>query len=304
MSTPLHIKTITDYHRLVGLPKPAHPLVSVIRFEDIRYDPNQVHNAIINGFYSIALKKTFRAKLRYGQQKVDFDEGVMLFVAPKQLISVEHPVDTEMKHEGWLLLLDADLLGKSALASKIRQYEYFSYHVNEALHLSDKEEATMVTIMKNIKEEYQTPADHFSQEVIIAQLELLLTYAERFYQRQFISRKVTSHHVVSELETLLRSYFESSRLKAEGIPSVTYLADALHLSPNYLSRLLKTLTGQSTKQFIMDKVIELAKEKLSTTGLTMNEIAYALGFDYPQSFSKLFKSKTKMSPMEFRQSFN
>ncbi len=304
MSSPVHIKTITDYHSLVNLPKPEHPLVSVIRFEDIRYTPKQSHDAIVNGFYSIALKKNFRAKLRYGQQKVDFDEGVMLFVAPKQLISVENPVDTEVKHEGWLLLLDPDLLGKSGLASKIRQYEYFSYNVNEALHLSDKEEATIVAIMKNIKEEYQTRADHFSQEVIIAQLELLFTYSERFYQRQFISRKVTSHHVVNELEILLRAYFESDRLQTKGMPSVTDLADALHLSPNYLSHLLKTQTGQSTKQFIIDKVIELAKEKLSTTGLSMNEIAYALGFDYPQSFSKLFKSKTNMSPMEFRQSFN
>jgi AraC-like DNA-binding protein len=237
------------------------------------------------------MKKSFHAKFRYGQQKVDFDEGIMLFVAPMQVISVEPPAQAESSHKGWLLLVDPDLLGKTGLAARIRQYEYFSYNANEALHLSDKEEGMIVGIMKNIMEEYQARTDDFSQDVIIAQLELLFTYAERFYQRQFITRKVSSHHVVNQLEELQHQYFKSDQLQSAGIPSVAYFADALHLSPNYLSRLLKTLTGQSTKQFIIDKVIGLAKEKLSTTELTMNEIAYALGFEHPQSFSKLLKVK-------------
>ncbi len=162
----------------------------------------------------------------------------------------------------------------------------------------------IVGIMQNIAEEYRSRIDNLSQDVIVAQLELLLTYAERFYQRQFITRKAGNHQVISRMEELLNDYFNGDKIQAEGMPPVTYFADALHLSPNYLSRLLTTLTGQSTKQFILDKVIELAKEKLSTTALSMNEIAYALGFEHPQSFSKLFKSKTNLSPLAFRQSFN
>ena len=301
---PVHIKTISDYHRLLSLPKPEHPLVSLNRFEDIHYNMEEPPHAIIHHFYSIALKKSFQAKLKYGQQEVDFDEGVMLFMAPKQVLSIEGPPESLASHTGWLLLVHPDLLWNMHLATKIRQYEYFDYKANEALHLSNSEEQMVVGIMQSIAQEYRARIDNFSQDVIIAQLELLLTYAERFYQRQFITRQAGNHQIITRMEELLNDYFKGDRLSVEGIPSVTYLADALHLSPGYLSRLLKTLTGQSTKQFIIDKVIELAKEQLSTTSLTMNEIAYGLGFEHPQSFNKLFKSKTQVTPLEFRQSFN
>lgn len=303
-SAPLNIKTISEYHRVLGLSKPLHPLVSLVRFEDMPYNPEQAPRAIVHNFYSIALKKSFHARLKYGQQEVDFDEGILLFMAPMQVLSIEGPFETAVSHQGWLLLVHPDLLWNTPLAKKIRQYEYFDYKANEALHVSDAEEQLLISIMQNIAQEYQARIDNFSQDVIIAQLELLFTYSERFYQRQFITRKTSNRQIIGRMEELLNVYFKSDQLQSKGMPTVTCFADALHLSPNYLSRLLKTLTGQSTKDFIIGKVVDLAKEKLSTTDLTMNEIAYTLGFEHPQAFSKLFKSKTNLSPLKFRQSFN
>lgn len=301
--TPVHIKTISEYHRMLSLPKPEHPLVSLTRFEDIACNPEQT-KTIVHNFYSIALKKSFHARLKYGQQEVDFDEGMLLFMAPMQVLTIEGPQEPAASHTGWLLLVHPDLLWNTHLTKKIRQYEYFDYKANEALHLSESEEQMIIGIMQSIAQEYRTRIDNYSQDVMIAQLELLLTYAERFYQRQFITRKANNHQIISRMEELLNDYFKGDKLHLEGMPSVTYFADALHLSPNYLSRLLKTLTGQGTKQFIQDKVIDLAKEKLTTTTLTVNEIAYELGFEHAQSFSKLFKIKTNYSPLAFRQSFN
>jgi len=279
-------------------------LVSLSRFEDIHYNPEQSPKAIVHNFYSIALKKGFNAKLRYGQQEVDFDEGVLLFMAPMQVISAEVAAGVSLNHTGWLLLVHQDLLWNTNLAKKVRQYEYFGYKANEALHLSEAEEQLIVSILHNIEKEYRARIDHHSQDVILAQLDLLFTYADRFYQRQFITRRVSSHSIIDQLEDLLNAYFKSDVLPASGMPSVTYMADALNISPNYLSRLLKTLTGQSTKQFIIEKMVELAKEKLSTTDLSVNEIAYMLGFGHPQTFNKLFKTKTSLSPLQFRHSFN
>lgn len=298
-----HINTIAEYHRFMELPKPEHPLVSVIKFENIKRKPASCPTSIIHNFYSIALKKNFNAKIKYGQQDFDFDEGVMHFMSPKQVLTIQAASEEEFKHSGWLLLIHPDFLWNAPLSKKIKQYEYFSYHVTEALHLSEKEEILVIDIMEKIAQEYHANIDHFSQDVIIAQIELLLTYAERFYQRQFITRKNASHSILSKLDLLLTVYFQDENVANKGIPTVQFIADSLHLSPNYLSRLLQLLTGQSTKQFIHDKIIDLAKEKLSTTDLSVNEIAYDLGFEHPQSFSKLFKIKTNQSPLGFRQSF-
>ena len=199
---------------------------------------------------------------------------------------------------------NASITGIRVVSGTIRQYEFFDYKANEALHVSDNEERMLVGIMQHMMNEARTCVDNYSQTILGAQLELLLSYAERFYQRQFLTRKVSSHEIISRLEELLNKYCKSDKLQQEGIPAVTYFSDALHLSANYLSRLLKTLTGLSTKQYIQEKIIELAKEKLSTTELTINEIAYELGFEHPQSLSKLFKTKTNSSPKAFRQSFN
>lgn len=257
---------------------------------------------VLAHFYSIALKKNFNGKLKYGQQVCDFDEGMAVFMAPGQLLTVE--ADETLRHSGWLLLIHPDFLWHTPLAKTIRQYHFFSYAVHEALHLSDKQEGLMTDLMQRIGQEYHAPIDSFSQRVIVAQLELLLTYSERFYQRQFITRHITHHQLPSRLEDLLTACFGGEALARQAPPTVQAIADQLHVSPHYLSVLLKNLTGQSTQQHIQAKLIAKAKEQLSTTERSVSEIAYALGFGHPQSFSKLFKTKTACSPLAFRNSFN
>lgn len=299
---PHFLKTISEYHQFRGLPSPEHPLISVVNFADIKELRKDEPKSLVHNFYSIALKRTVNTRMKYGQQEYDFDEGVMFFIAPGQLLSIQS--DTVLQHTGWLLLIHPDFLWNTPLAKKIRQYEYFSYSVHEALHLSEKEESIITAMVKNMAQEYHANIDQFSQEVMIAQLELLLTYAERFYHRQFLTRKITNHTMLHRLEQLLSDYFDSEERTSDGLPTVQYIADALSVSPGYLSGMLKVLTGQSTQQHIHDRLIEKAKEKLSATDMSVSEIAYALGFEHPQSFSKLFKTKTHLSPLEFRHSFH
>lgn len=302
---PIRVKTITEYHQLRELPKPEHPLISVVNFESIKHMACDESVSIIHDFYSIALKRNFNGKMKYGQQDYDFDEGILFFISPGQILTIEAEAgNSETTHSGWLLLLHPDFLWNTPLAKKIKQYEYFNYSVHEALHLSEKEEGQLTGLMQNIDQEYRSTIDKFSQDVIIAQLELLLTYAERFYQRQFITRKISNYKLLDRLEGVLNECFTGENLAQQGLPTVQYVAESLNVSPTYLSSLLKTLTGQSTQQHIHDKLIEKAKERLSTTELTVSEVAYELGFEHSQSFSKLFKSKTNFSPLEFRNSFN
>jgi AraC family transcriptional activator of pobA len=300
---PLRIKTISEFHQFRNLPKPEHPLVSVINLQDVNELPAG-EMAMVKDFYSIALKRNFNVKMKYGQQQYDFDEGTMFFMAPGQVLRLEVEKVTALKQSGWMLLFHPDFLWNTPLAKTIKQYEYFDYAVNEALFLSEKEEIIITGIMQNIQQEYHSNIDKFSQDIIIAQLELLLNYCDRFYHRQFITRKIANHQLLDRLESLLADYFKNDALATQGLPTVAYVADALNVSPGYLSGLLKTLTGQSTQQHIHNSLIEKAKEKLSTTALSVSEIAYGLGFEHPQSFSKLFKIKTNLSPLEFRASFN
>ncbi|WP_437373174.1 helix-turn-helix domain-containing protein [Maribacter litoralis] len=300
----LHIKSIAEYHRLMELPKPQHPLVSVVNFEDIKRRNIAINSSITYGFYSIALKQVLNGKLKYGQQEYDFDEGVLAFIAPNQTLRIEVEQGLEYSHTGWLLIFHPDFLWNTALANKIKKYDYFGYELKEALHLSDKEETMLKEIIRNINQEYNSNIDKFSQDVIISQLELLLTYSERFYQRQFITRKKSNHTILEQFEKILNDYFKSEDSSTIGLPTVKSISSSLNLSSNYLSRLLKTLTGKSTQEFIHEKLIQLAKEKLSTTELSVNEIAYGLGFEHPQSFGKLFKKKTELTPLEFRKAFN
>lgn len=299
---PLRIKTISEFHQFRDLPKPEHPLVSVYNFEDLKYLNEDEPKSLMLDFYSIALKRNSNAKMKYGQQEYDFNEGVLMFISPGQVFSIEG--NAELQHTGWSLLIHLDFLWNTSLAKKIKQYEYFGYAVHEALHLSEKEENMLIGIIKNIRQEYQSNIDKFSQDVIIAQIELFLTYAERFYNRQFITRKISNHQILERLENVLEDYFSDDSLVKKGLPTVHYIAENLNVSPNYLSGLLKLHTGQSTQQHIHNKLIEKAKEKLSTTDLSVSEIAFELGFEHQQSFSKLFKTKTNVSPLEFRQSFN
>jgi len=301
---PLRIKSISEYHQVMGLPKPEHPLISVINLETVQREPGNEPVNLVFDFYSISLKRNCNAKFRYGQQRYDFDEGVMFFMSPGQVFGIEVNKDVILKRSGWMLLVHPDFLWNTSLAKTIKQYEYFDYSVHEALFLSDKEETAIISILQSIRQEYQSNIDKFSQDIIIAQLELLLVHADRFYHRQFLTRKITNHKILDRLEELLIDYFNSDDLVNKGLPSVQHIAETLNVSPNYLSDLLKVLTGQSTQQHIHDKLIEKAKEKLSTSDLTVSEIAYELGFEHPQSFSKLFKTKTNFSPLEFRHSFN
>lgn len=302
-TAPLRFRTISEFHQFKGLPSPEHPLVSLIDLSADCRQPEQSMTLTLD-FYSIALKRNFGAKIRYGQQEYDFDEGILFFIAPGQVYRIE-PIDNEgPRQSGWMLLIHPDFLWNTPLAKTIRQYEYFDYSVHQALFLSEKEETVITGIMQQIQQEYHSNIDQFSQQVIIAQLCLLLTYGERFYNRQFLTRSKAGHQVLERLEKILSDYLGSDAHTAKGLPTVQYVADALHMSPTYLSAQLKALTGQSTQQHIHEKLIEKAKEKLSTTNLSVSEIAYELGFEHPQSFSKLFRSKTQLSPQAFRQSFN
>jgi len=301
----MHInKSISDYHRLAGLPKPEHPLVSLVDYSKVNYQTTDEEITMVSSHYSIAMKRGLSGKFRYGQQQYDFDEGLMSCVAPGQVISVKVHKDPAPRPTGWILLVHPDFLWKTALAKNIKQYEFFGYHIHEALFLSEKEEKSIMGIMKSIQEEYHSSIDKFSQNIVVAQIEVLLNYAERFYQRQFITRKITNHEILGRLETILDDHFKKDNMMDGGFPTVQHVADQLNVSPNYLSSLLKSLTGQNTQQHIHEKLIEKAKEKLSTTQLSVSEIAYGLGFEHAQSFSRLFKSKTKVSPLTFRESFN
>lgn len=299
---PFRIKSIAEYHALRGFPKPQHPLISIVNIEEAIY----LHDAsLVLDFYSISLKRGLDGKLKYGQQDYNFDDGVMFFIAPNQVFRVEHSdEEDDKKPTGWMLLIHPDFLWNTSLATNIRQYSFFGYTVNEALWLLDKEETVINSIIENIRNEYHSNIDKFSKQIIIFQIESLLSYANRFYNRQFLTREKVHHQVLEDLERLLINYFNSDDLITKGLPTVQSVAQSLNISPDYLSSMLRALTGQNTQQHIHEKLIEKAKEKLSTTNLSVSEIAYELGFEHLPSFSKLFKSKTNLSPLEFRASFN
>ncbi|QNF32858.1 AraC family transcriptional regulator [Adhaeribacter swui] len=297
---PRRFTSLTDFHRVFGLPKPLHPLGSFIDINDINILRDELTSMFLLDFYKIAYKTNVCGKAKYGQNYYDFGEGGLVFSAPNQLF--ESPPDKAVS--GYILLFHPDFLLSYSLARKIKQYGYFSYAANEALHLSDQEKETILAIFKIIDEELKSRIDDFSHDVIISQLELLLNYCNRFYKRQFITRKAVNNDMLQKLEELLDNYFNHKKTLEQGLPSVQYLASHLNVSPSYLSDMLRALTGQNAQQHIHQKLIEKAKEKLSTTEHTVSEIAYALGFEHPQSFSKLFKTKTQLSPLEFRQSFN
>ncbi|PST83623.1 AraC family transcriptional regulator [Pedobacter yulinensis] len=304
MADTIRFRTLHDLHRYYGLPKPEHPLISLIDYSKVTYPADISDLKWMQDFYMFALKRNVQAKFNYGQQPYDFDSGVLSFFAPQQLLRVEIDPGINICQSGWLLLLHPDFLWNTPLAGQIRSYDFFQYKVNEALFLSEKEEAVIAGIFQNIEKEYRSNMDRFSQSLIVNQLEFLLIHADRFYNRQFLTRKISNHQVLHKLEQLLNAYFSDDHLGAQGLPSVQGVADELNISANYLSTLLKVLTGQSTQQFIHDKLIEKAKEKLSATDLSVAEIAYSLGFEHSQSFSKFFKSKTSQTPVEFRSYFN
>lgn len=298
----IEINSISELHRWMGLPKPLYPLISLIKMDEIVRSNHQNDVQFILNFYGLSLKKNLRGKLKYGQNYYDFDEGVLGMTAPQQILSVTNEDNYEVS--GWWLVFHNDFVLNYPLGKTIKDYGFFSYAINEALHLSDKEETMLEGLFKNIEQEYQTSIDQFSQGVMVSQLELLLKYCDRFYNRQFLTRKTAHSDLLSQMEILLNEYLSSDVIIERGLPSVQYFSERLNVSSNYLSDMLKTLTGQSTQQHIHNKIIEHAKLKLTNTNLTVSEIAYQLGFEHPQSFNKLFKNKTNLTPMEFRASFN
>ncbi len=293
--------SLSRVHKVLGLPAPLHPLVSLVNNADGAVQLDRLPKPHVLSFYKIAYKMNFHGKLKYGQQFYDFDEGGMFFVAPNQITGAHEEIGDQ---SGYTLLFHPDFLLGYPLARKISQYGFFSYSVHEALHLSEREKETIISVFQIIEEELKSRIDDFSQDVVISQIELLLNYSNRFYKRQFITRKAVNADLLQRVEEVLDEYFRSEETHTSGLPTVQYLADRLNVTANYLSDMLRAYTGQNAQQHIHFRLVERAKARLSTTRMSVSEIAYELGFEHPQSFSKFFKLKTKLSPVDFRRSFN
>lgn len=300
--------TISQFLQFRGLPPPEHPLIYVLKVETVDRSLIEEPKSWLYDFYAFGLKKVSNArdaKLKYGQQEYDFDNGILSFIAPGQVMSLSLGESVkEIKQSGWMLLLHPDFLWHTPLAKTIRQYDFWDYSVHEALFLSEREEAILIHILQTIQGECGSNIDAFTKSIVVSQIETLLNYADRFYHRQFITREKSNHELLERFEKVLADSFDSADSASKGLPSVSDIAGTLNLSPKYLSSLLKVLTGQNAQQHIHEKLIQKAKEKLSTTNLSVSEIAYELGFEHLQSFSKLFKNKTSQSPLEFRASFH
>lgn len=299
---PHIVQSVTEIHRLLGLPKPRHPLVSFFRFEQMGKRDEETLDLYYAQYYSLAIKKNFNGKIRYGQSFYDFDEGMMSFIGPGQLLG--RSVDTIVPGEGFCLLFHPEFLNASPLAVNIKDYNFFSYELNEALHLSNEEEKLVETLMLQIEREYASTIDVLSQDLMVTQITLLLQYCQRFYNRQFITRKPVNNDLLGRLDHILETYFADGLAVDKGLPSVQFIAGQLNMSPGYLGDMLRAVTGQSTQIHIQNKIIEKTKLLLTTTELSVAEVAYTLGFGRPQSLSKLFKYKTSMSPTEYRNSMH
>jgi AraC family transcriptional activator of pobA len=296
----LVLSTVTDYTRFYGLPAPAHPLLTIIDLAYARTLPRAVGllNPVVQQLYTVALKRGLKGNIYYGHQSYDFSEGVLFFLSPGQVFAVDDTLDTS-EISGWMLVFHPDLLRKYPLGKKIASYGYFSYQVHEALHLSAREESQLAGLLQNMQSEYEQPIDTFSQDMLVSQLDVLLTYANRFYHRQFLTRRTAEADLLTRFEELLTRYF-AQEAGERSLPTVQHFADVLHVSPAYLSDMLRSLTGQNTQQHIHQALIEKAKQLLLTTSLSINETAFKLGFEYPQYFTRLFKSKTGLTPAAFR----
>ncbi|WP_442591798.1 helix-turn-helix domain-containing protein [Pedobacter sp. AW31-3R] len=298
---PVIFNSISELHKALGLPKPLHPLISLVNYGDVTTDTAELEKGMVFNFYKISYKKSFTGKIKYGQNYYDFDEGGLSFFSPHQVIMA---MEDEADYGGYTLLIHPDFIAGHPLGQNMKHYGFFAYSVTEALYLSDKEKKVIIALFDNIGTELDSPIDQMSQEVLISQVELLLKYSKRFYSRQFITRRTASNDLLIRFEALLADYFDSDQPSLTGLPTVVQLAGPLNVSPHYLSDMLRTITGQNTQQHIHQKLIEKSKELLSTSQLTISEIAYKLGFEHPQSFNRTFKKKTNQSPLDFRQSFN
>ncbi|NET35708.1 MAG: AraC family transcriptional regulator [Cyanothece sp. SIO1E1] len=295
----IRLDTISQVHSLLGLARPKHPLITVYR-----HTPQIVANTINLSFsgnlYYIAMKDSIKGSLQYGRNSYDFEEGMMMFLAPNQVYTTPEEVETDNESLGWSILFHPDLIRKSHLGQIIDRFSFFDYDVNEALHLSDREKQTINELVEKIENEIVQNIDRHSQELINVNLESLLKYCKRYYERQFYTRTNWNQDYIIRFEKYIKNYFSSNELSEKGVPTIQQCGEALNMSGHYLSDLLKAETGKSAKEHIHLHLVNKAKSALLNTNQSVSEIAFIMGFEYPQNFSKMFKSKTGLSPTEYR----
>ena len=299
MNKIIKIKSINEVHDFFQLPKPKHPLVSVLPITDEITNFDYGNYSYVFGFYQVSLKIGITGSLTYGRNSYDFQEGTMTFMKPNQAVKVENSQEYKGA-SGWTLLFHPDLIHKSELGRTIDDYTFFNYESNEALHVSDDEKKSLTELVNKIEKEYNQNIDKHSQELIISNIDLLLKYCKRYYDRQFYTRTNLNKDLISKFEIIMLDYFNSEKPKDLGVLTVSYCAKAMNMSANYLGDLLKNETGSSAKEHIQNFLIEKAKTKILGTTKSISEIAYDFGFEYPQSFNKLFKSKTGLTPTKYR----
>lgn len=288
-------ESIDGFNKEFGMPT-LHPLIHIAdmsKAEEVKIEGSHCFN-----FYSVYLKDASCGDIKYGRNYYDYQDGTLLFMAPMQVISVENP--SSGKDEGWVLMFHPDLLRGTHLGNNLKKYTFFQYDVNEALHLSEQEREIIMNCLHNIEMELHHAMDENSKDLIVSNLELFLNYSKRFYERQFVTRSHVNSDTLSRFERILDGYFHSDLPQKQGIPTVKYCAERMNLSVNYLSDMLRKDTGKSALEHIQLRLVETAKEKLSGSEKSISEIAYELGFEYPQYFSRLFKKRVGVSPVEFR----
>jgi len=300
MSEFIHLQTISGLFKLFGLNDSVqHPLVVVVDFSKVKEHLND-ELKISADFYSLMYKNYRKNNIKYGRKTIDFQDGSLICVAPNQVIEMDNDIEPSENMLGWGLFFHPDLIRPTSLNDKMKNYSFFSYETSEALHLSEKEKQILYDGVLKIENELNENMDVHSQAILISTIELMLNYCTRFYGRQFITRKSSNNAVVVQIEKILNEYFKRNEINEKGLPTVKYLAEEVYLSPSYLTDLLKKETGKSAQDHIHFYLIEEAKNMLLGTNRTIGEIAYALGFEYPQYFNKLFKQKTGKTPVEFR----
>jgi AraC-like DNA-binding protein len=299
MKEIIHLHSVADLYKLFNLGNSHHPLVAVLDFSKVSEHVEE-YSKISTDFYSIMFKNYCKNNIKYGRKAIDFQDGNLICIAPNQTIEIDNEIEHKENMMGWGLFFHPDLIRATSLNDKLKSYSFFNYEVSEALHLSDKEKNILFECVQKIHTELQENIDDHSQSIIVSTIELLLNYCSRFYGRQMITRSLTNKSIIAQIETILNNYFVETNVKEQGLPSVKFLADNVNLSSNYLSDLLKKETGKNAQEHIHFYLIEQAKTYLINTEKTINEIAYSLGFEYPQYFSKLFKQKTGKTPLEYR----
>lgn len=290
------LSSVTQFNSRRGQ-ETLHPLVSVLdqsKSQKIRA------NRYLSELYIIFLKDVKCEQMTYGRNQYDYQDETLIFIAPEQVFGFNLPDEIWVQPSGWALVFHPDFIKGTSLGRKMNEYGFFSYDVNEALHISERERQIVLECFKKIKEELEHGIDKHSKTLIVSNIELFLNYCVRFFDRQFITRETLNKDILVRFEALLNDYFDANLPQTIGLPTVTYCAEKLHLSANYFGDLVKKETGKSALEYIQTKVIDLAKEKLFDTSKTISEIAYGLGYRYPQHFTRLFKEKVGISPMEYR----